>query len=117
MANGDATRITAYVDQYPGKVDLLEAIQQLEDGSLMVVFQETAPGSLSRLETWRHRLSLFLKPVGKMSDAWVQIVNGVPTNGDGLKMLYTESLNAGIAASVVLYEISAARAATGRFIA
>lgn len=96
MANGDATRIAAYIDQYPGKVDILEAIRAMDDGSLLVVFQETAPGTLSKRETWRHRLSLFLKPVGKMSDAWVQIVNGVPTNGDGLKMLYTESLNSAL---------------------
>lgn len=85
-----AAAIDAYIDQWPGKVDVLEAVRALEEGSLLVVYQECGVGRLDRMETWKHRLSLFLKPKGKMSDAWYQIVNGVPTGGDGLKMLYTQ---------------------------
>lgn len=90
---GDGNQISAYIDQFPGKIDVLEAVRAQEEGSLLVVWQETSPGQINRRETWRHRFSLFLKPRGKVSDAWYWIVQGVPANGDGLKMLYTESLN------------------------
>ena len=33
---------------------------------------------------------MYLKPLGLMSDAWVQIVNGIPSGGDGLPMYLTE---------------------------
>lgn len=88
--------ISAYVDEWPGKVDLLEAVRDLPEGSILIAHQETGPGQLAKMETWRHRLSLYVKPKGKMSDIWAQIVNGIPTNGDGLKMLYTESLDAAL---------------------
>lgn len=93
LFGGNAANISAYIDQWPGKIDVLESVRAQEEGTLLVVFQETSAGQLNRRETWRHRLSLYLKPSGKMSDAWYQIVNGIPTNGDGLKMLYTDSLN------------------------
>lgn len=93
LMDGDAANISAHVDEWPQKVDLLEAVREMTPGTLIVAHQETAPGQLQRMETWRHRFSLFLKPKGKMSAAWAQIVNGIPTNGDGLPMLYTESLH------------------------
>lgn len=85
-----ADKISAYIDQWPGKVDVLEAVRSLEEGSLLVVYQECAEGRVGRMETWKHRLSLYLKPMGEMSDAWYWMVNGIPAGGDGLKMLYTQ---------------------------
>ena len=96
MEGGNSANIFAYVDEYPGKVDVLEAVRAMKAGSMMVAHQETGPGQLARMETWRHRVSVFVRPLGKVSDAWGQFVNGVPTTGDGLKMLYTESINSAL---------------------
>lgn len=85
-----SAQISSYIDEWPGKIDVLEAVRALEEGSMLVAFQETGTGRLDRMETWKHRLSIYLKPKGKMSDAWYWFVNGVPTGGDGLKMLYTK---------------------------
>jgi hypothetical protein len=85
--------IAAYVDEWPTKSNLTEAITQQRVGSILIAHLETSPGQLNRMETWRHRFALYIKPKGKMSAIWKQLVDGVPTNGDGLSMLRTESLN------------------------
>lgn len=86
---GNAANIIAYNDEWPGKVDLLEAVRDLLVGQMLVAHQETGPGLLGRMEKWKHRLSIYVKPKGTMSAAWYQIVNGVPTTGDGLPMIST----------------------------
>ena len=93
LVGSTAGNISAYVDEWPSRVDLLEAVRDMKPGEILVAHQETGPGQLARMETWRHRFSIYVKPLGKVSDVWYQFVNGIPTNGDGLKMLYTESLD------------------------
>lgn len=88
--------ITAYVDEYPNPVDLMKAIREMPQGSILAAHQETGPGQLNRRETWRHRVSLYIRPAGKVSDAWFLIVTGVPTGGDGLKMLYTGAVHSAL---------------------
>lgn len=90
MKDGSASNIFAYIDEWPGRIDLLEAVRNLQEGALLVAHQETGPANLGRMEAWTHRLSCYLKPVGTMSAAWDQIVNGIPTGGDGLPMYLTE---------------------------
>ncbi len=91
MASSAAIR--AYVDEFPGKTDLLREIREAEAGSLIIAHLETGPGLLNRMEAWKHRFAAYVKPKGKMSAVWAEMVNGIPASGDGLPMLLTESLN------------------------
>ncbi len=90
MKDGNSANISAYIDEWPKKADLLEAVRDMDPGTILVAHQETGPANLARMEVWRHRFSVYLKPLGLMSDAWTQIVNGIPAGGDGLPMYMTE---------------------------
>ena len=94
MEGGSASNITGYYDEWPQKTDLLSAVREMQPGRLMVAHESSGPGNIGALEWWRHRITIYLKPLGLMSDAWYQIVMGVPTNGDGQPMLYTDSIAA-----------------------
>lgn len=93
MDNADADNIIAYNDEFPVAVDITEAIVKLRPGQMLVAHQETGPAQLNRQEMWRHRLSVYLRPGGRASDVWYQFVNGVPTDGDGLRMMLTQSVH------------------------
>lgn len=90
MKDGSSSNIAAYIDEWPKKADLLEAVRDMDPGTMLIAHQETGPANLARMEVWRHRFSVYLKPLGLMSDAWFQIVNGVSAGGDGLAMYLTE---------------------------
>lgn len=96
MESANASNIAAYHDQWPQKTDLLESVRQMQPGRILVAHQSSGPGNLGRLEWWRHTFTIYLKPIGYMSDAWYWMINGVPTNGDGLSMLHTESIASGL---------------------
>jgi hypothetical protein len=89
LMGNSASNIIAYNDEWPKKVDLLEAVRDLLPGQMLVAHQETGLGLLGRMEKWKHRFSIYLKPKGTMSAAWFQIVNGIPTTGGGLPMIST----------------------------
>lgn len=86
---GDATKIYAYQDEYPTSVDVFESIRQMSPPSIMVVFQESGPGQLNRLEVWKHRFSAFVRPLGKISPVWAAMMNGLPL-AVAVKMRWSE---------------------------
>lgn len=94
MESGLAANISGYHDEWPTDTDLLRVIREMKPGRIIVAHASTGPGNVGALEWWRHRLTIYLKPLGLMSDAWYQIINGIPTNGDGLSMLLTGSIAA-----------------------
>jgi len=92
--NSEPDRISAYHDQFPARVNLGQAIYQMDPPSTLVAWRETAPGSVGRMEMWKHSFSVYFRPkehaagddygYGKLMGL---LINGVPTSGTGQKLL------------------------------
>jgi hypothetical protein len=96
--DGEATHIQPYHYRYPKEASLARALHDAGSPSILVVYRGTDPGRLNGGEVWKHRFSLFIRS-GEVADAdpatagyyrlLELIISGVPTGGDGQRMLYT----------------------------
>jgi hypothetical protein len=93
----DEDRIVFYEDVFPGTASKTFAIGQMVPPSILLCFEGTNPGVFNRMEVWRHRFSLLMRPGdkglgdGKATTLWSLLVNGVPTGqagGQSLRMMY-----------------------------
>jgi hypothetical protein len=58
---GDPERIYGYKDRPPDNVSLDEAIYRMPARSVMVAWQEMAPGNFGQSEVWKHQISIFIR--------------------------------------------------------
>jgi len=95
--DGDATKIRAYIDRYPGEASIARAIWKLENPGILVMYQGYGPGRAKQNETWRHQVAIYLKLRGLETGQdestyykgiWL-LVNGVPSAG-ALRIADTE---------------------------
>ncbi len=94
----DATRIQPYHYRYPKESSVARALHDVGSPSILVVYRGTDPGRLGGGDVWKHRFSLFIRS-GEVADAdpatagyyrlLELITTGVPSSGDGQRMLYT----------------------------
>jgi len=100
---GDTKRIFPYKrSQSVSCLTLMDAIWQQPIPSIMVVWEGTIPGNLSKREVWSHKYALYLRFKESLNaDAaagaytlWQNIINGVPVPStdptNNLKMLWYE---------------------------
>lgn len=59
--NGEADRICAYHDRYPDKTSLEQAIYEMRQPGIMVVWTGSSPGSRGEFEAWKHDISIILR--------------------------------------------------------
>jgi hypothetical protein len=96
----DPQKIYVYQHNFPRTMTLEDAVYQMPPGSMMVAWEGTGPGRLDRMEVWKFRLGIYVKPAERPNiDAaysvyqlWDNFINGVPVGEgcDGQKMLRTE---------------------------
>lgn len=96
--NGDAARIRAYHYRYPKQASLARALYELDSPAVLVAWRGVEPGRFGRGEVWQHRFSLFVRSREILDNepstaGYYRIIellsNGVPTGGDGQRMLDT----------------------------
>jgi hypothetical protein len=80
LVGGITTNIFAYEDEYPVRVDVFSAIDQMQPPSVMVVWQGTEPGDFNDARPWKHKFSLILMPDGKIATMAKTIIDGVVTS-------------------------------------
>jgi hypothetical protein len=83
---GSNSVITSYEDDFPAETSTLEAIAKLKSPGAMLMWRGTEPGNLSNREVFNHKFSFILR-ASNYFDAWEKFINGVPSSGDGQKML------------------------------
>lgn len=92
---GEANRIYSFYGQFPTEASLARAIWTMPRPAVMVAYDGFGPGRRGG-EVWKHRMSIYLRlretapddsPEAHYRALWL-LVNGVPTSGDGLRMLY-----------------------------
>lgn len=97
-ALGSADYITAHYDSYP-EISLAEAIYTMKPPGILVVWDGSGPAPFGTREVWSHSFRLILRakvetPDGTKPDGfyqlWSQIVDGVPSIGDGQTLRLTE---------------------------
>jgi len=74
----DSARIVGYEDAFPGVLTITEAINNLPNPSVLVVYNGTGIGDYKKGEVWAHRYSLILKTKNVYADLITAIINGVP---------------------------------------
>ncbi len=75
-----ASRVLAFHAMDPGGVNVEQAIQEQDRGTVMVCWIRTYTGAFARLEATKHDFSLYVKPAGR-AGPWVQaLVDGPCTN-------------------------------------
>lgn len=84
---GDEDRIGFFEDVFPGTASKAFAIGQMNAPSMMLTFEGTTPGNFNRMEVWKHRFALLMRPLGKATTLWTLVVNGIPV-GETLRMMY-----------------------------
>lgn len=95
--DGDATRIRAYHDAYPTITSWELAVGKEPSPSILAIWMETVPSSVGEIQSWEHRVSLFLRARRVPMNGAAQVVgyyrifqaliDGIPTNGNSLPMV------------------------------
>lgn len=91
LLGADDDNVVEYVEEDEG--DSFAAIATLRPDQVLVIYQGTLP--MTERQLWRHSFSIILRPRGSPAAVFKQIVDGVPTGGGGLSMLY-ETVVAGV---------------------
>lgn len=60
---GDATKIAAYHYRYPQQNSIAVAIQTMKAPGLLVAWRGTGPRAHGTMETWQHRVSVYIRPL------------------------------------------------------
>lgn len=94
---GDESRIYAYHNRYAGNVSLEYAKYKMLHPSIMIAWQGTGHGSRGGFGAWRHDFSICLRAKEDLQQSptgyytlYKLITKGIPTNGDGQPMIYTQ---------------------------
>jgi hypothetical protein len=58
---GDPERINGYKDMPPDGISLDRAIYRMPARSVMVAWQEMAPGNFGQAEVWKHHVSIYVR--------------------------------------------------------
>ena len=94
-AVGGAQNIMGYHPTFPGSMYFQQDLNDLSPGQILVRYLGTTPGSLRENRIWKHKFGVYQVPpdtTAALTSAdhytfLIDLINGVPTNGNGSKML------------------------------
>lgn len=96
---GNASLIRPYHYRFPREASVQRAIHDMPNPTLLVVWQGHDPIGSREAEGWQHQFTIFIRCRQLTEDDLITagyyrinelLTNGLPTLGDGLRMLYTE---------------------------
>lgn len=92
---GDAGKIMAWVDQYPGRTSLLAAFQEAGEGTVRFAFDSAGPAGGEDGAWWEYRYVVQFTPTheedpyeGAILRMWRALANGV-VDSTGQRWIYT----------------------------
>lgn len=84
------TRIEGYYDTIQEAANSRAAMLNAKTPTLLIMWQQTGPHRTDRRELWRHDYIGILKANQNSAAVFDALVNGIPSLGCGMRMLYTE---------------------------
>jgi hypothetical protein len=92
---GGVDNIIGYHPTFPDSMYFQQDLNDLKPGQLLVRYLTTFPGQVNQNLIWKHRFGIYQKPPNTSTASTsaqhytclIDLINGVPVNGDGNKML------------------------------